>query len=100
MRIQVRYCDGRVGMVKPLQLDKLLNEKHVNSFLRSDGWVVVGRDVMRKRRCQQIYDGKERRVINRLKAPLKQEPEGKSLQAMAWVIGPLILISILLSGLL
>lgn len=100
MLIQVMYDDGRFGMVKPYLLDKLLEEQKVNSFLRSDGWIVVGRDVIRSRRSSQGYDGAERRVFCTLNAPLKGELVVKLLQEIVWIVGPLVLISILFSGLL
>jgi hypothetical protein len=94
------YDDGRFGVVKPYLLDNLLDEKKVTSFLRSDGWVVVGRDLIRSRRSSQGYDGAERRVFYTLNAPLERELVVKLLQEIAWIVGPLVLISILLSGLL
>lgn len=100
MLIQVLYDDGSSGMVKPYMLDKLLDEKKVASFLRSDGWAVVGRDLIRCRRNSQGYDGVERRAFDAFNAPFEQGLVVTLLQEITWVVGMLVLVSILLSGLL
>ena len=63
MIIQVAYDEDRISKVKLSLLDKLLNEKMVTGFLRSDGLVVVGRDSIRIRsNSSQGYASPERRV--------------------------------------
>ncbi len=96
MLIEVVYNDGRFGMVKPYLLDKLLEEKMMAAFMRSDGWVVVDRDIIRSQNSSQGYDGAERRDLYALNALLRR----KLLQEIALIVGTLALISTLLSGLL
>ena len=100
MRIRVMYDDGRLGMVKPQLLDKLLGEENVTSFMRSEGWVVVGRDTIRSHRRSLGYDGAERRTFYVLNVPLERKLVMGALMEIAWIAGPLVLISIMLSGLL
>lgn len=100
MLIKVMYGDGRFGMVKPYLLDTLLEEQKVTGFMRSDGWVVVGRDIIRDQSSSQVYDGAERRGFHTLNTPLKRDLVVKLILDTAWIVGPLVLISILLSGLL
>ena len=97
MLIRVMYDDGRLGVVKPQLLDKLLEEKNVTSFMRSEGWVVVGRDAIRSCRRSLGYSGAERRTLN---VPLERKLVMGALMEIAWIAGPLVFISILLSGLL
>ena len=63
MIIQAAYDDDRIRKVKLSLLDKLLNEKMVTGFLRSDGLVVVGRDSIRIRsNISQGYTAPERQA--------------------------------------
>ncbi len=96
MLIRVMYDDDRSGMVKPYLLDKLLEQKKVTGFLRLDGWVAVGRDILRSPSSSHDYDGSERRNCDALGQKLMM----RSLQEVAGIAGVLILVSILLSGLL
>jgi hypothetical protein len=100
MLIQVTYDDGRLGRVKPHLLDILLEGENVTSFLRSDGWAVVGRDIIRSRRSSQGYDGAERRACYTSGTPAGEGGMMRSLREVAWIVGVLALVSILLSGLL
>ena len=100
MLIRVMYADGRLGMIKPHLLDKLLERKIVTSFLRSDGWAVVGRDIIRRHHSSQGYDGAERRACDTLNAPLGNEFVMRLLREIAWVAGVLVPAAILLSGVL
>ena len=61
MMIRVMYADGKFDMVKPQKLDMLLEEQKVTSFMRSNGWAVVGRDSIR-RGSSEGYWGEERRA--------------------------------------
>ena len=100
MLIRVMYADGRVGMIKPHLLDNLLGGRVVTCFMRSDGWVVNGRDVIRRQRSSPGYDGVERREHDTLSAPFGRGLVMRLLQECAWVVGVMALVSILLSGLL
>ncbi len=62
MLISVMFDDGRFDMVKPHLLDNLLEEQKLTSFMRSDGWTVVDRDVIRKGNRSQRHQGIERRA--------------------------------------
>jgi hypothetical protein len=62
MLIRVMYNDGRFDMVKPKLLDNLLDQQIVTSFKRTDGWAVVGRDVLRSNN-RSNYRGTERRLF-------------------------------------
>ena len=59
--IRVMYRDGKFDMIKPQMLDNLLEKHKVTSFLRSNGWAVVGRDSIRKGHSEG-YWGDERRA--------------------------------------
>ena len=49
MMIQVQYTDGRHDLVKQQLLDRLLDSHRLARFRRSAGWVVVGKDPVRRR---------------------------------------------------
>lgn len=100
MLIRVMYADGRVGMIKPNLLDNLLEGKIVTGFKRSDGWAVVGRDIIRSNRNSQGYDGAERRSCYTLNAPSGKGLATKLLIEVALIACVLVLTSILFSGLL
>jgi len=61
MLIQVLYNDNKYDYVKGFQLDRLLEEKMVQKFKRSSGWVTVGIDPIRWRKSPS-YNGMERRT--------------------------------------
>ncbi len=42
MLIKVKYSDDTFGMVHKSLIDPLIKTAQIKSFLRSDGWVVVG----------------------------------------------------------
>ena len=48
MIIQVIYANGQVGTVKPETLDTLLRQRRLYSFRRSNGWVNLQRDDLRR----------------------------------------------------
>ena len=62
MLIRVMFDDGRFDMVKPHLLDNLLEKQKLTSFMRSDGWTVVGRDIIRTGNKSQRHQGVERRA--------------------------------------
>jgi len=49
MMIQVQYTDGRHDMVKAHILERLLDSHRLARFRRSAGWVVVGKDPVRRK---------------------------------------------------
>lgn len=61
MLIRVKYPDGRYDMVKDFRLDYLIENKTIQSFERSNGWVVLGVDPVRKPGQRRHYDAPERR---------------------------------------
>lgn len=62
MMIQVVYQDGRHDMVKPVLLDRLIEGQEIAQFRRTEGWVAVGVDPVRKR-GRRMYSIPERRSI-------------------------------------
>jgi len=52
--IEVIFPDGKCGEVESQSLQGLLEEGEIVSFRRSGGWVVVGRDPVRKSRRQVV----------------------------------------------
>ena len=48
MSIKVMYANGKTGIVESFQLDDLIASGKITKFRRSDGWVVVGKDPIRK----------------------------------------------------
>ena len=100
MLIRVMYADGRLGLIKPQLLDSMADRKLVSGILRSDGWALVGRDIIRSHRRSKGYDGAERRASYMLNVPLERKSVMRLLIEVALVAGPLVLISIMLSGLL
>ncbi len=61
MMIRIRYPDGRYDMVKVSHLDCLIAANRISGFLRATGWVVIGRDPIR-RNSRGFYSGPERRL--------------------------------------
>ena len=48
MSIKVMYTNGKMGIVESFQLDDLIASGKIKKFRRSDGWVFVGKDPIRK----------------------------------------------------
>ena len=48
MRIPVIFVNGQVGHIHAATLDHLILEKEIVAFRRSEGWVQVGYDPIRK----------------------------------------------------
>ena len=57
--LKVQYDDDTLGEVKPYQLDKLISLGRVKKFLRSGGWVTIGKN--KTRTVEMYYQGSERR---------------------------------------
>jgi hypothetical protein len=53
------YDNKKYDVVKPFLLDRLIRSGRIEKFLRSEGWVVIGRDPVRKR--DESYQGSDRR---------------------------------------
>jgi hypothetical protein len=53
------YSTGKYDMVKDSLLDELIASGGIERFLRSDGWVMKGREPMRGK--GGVYKGPERR---------------------------------------
>ena len=60
MRIKVMYQNNEKGMVEDYQLDELISSKKIKKFLRSEGWVTIGVDPIRKE-SRIDFEGPERR---------------------------------------
>jgi DNA-binding response OmpR family regulator len=58
--IPVLYKTGQCDHISPKHLDKMIREKEIACFRRSDGVVIIGRDPVRTGMFS-IYDGPERR---------------------------------------
>ena len=62
MLIRIMYKNGEFEMVKPYLLSQLLWENRVQTFKRSEGWVVVGKDPLRRDAKALSYNRPERRA--------------------------------------
>ena len=60
MLIEVMYQNDEMGMVEDFQLDELISSNKIKKFLRSEGWVTIGVDPIRKE-SRVHYKGRERR---------------------------------------
>lgn len=48
MSIKVMYTNGKTETVENFKLDDLIASGKIKKFRRSDGWVIVGKDPIRK----------------------------------------------------
>ena len=64
MLIRVVYPSGKYDMVKESALDRLIDEKAIHSFKRSNGWVLLGVDPLRNPRAKIEYSGQKRRAVD------------------------------------
>ena len=99
MLIRVMYADGRLGMIKPQLLDRMLDRKLVSGILRAEGWAIVGRDKIRRHSRSRAYEGVDRRGCM-LEAPSGKGLVMKLMQELLLIAAVLVLTSILFSGLL
>jgi hypothetical protein len=60
MFIKVMYQNNEIEMVEASQLDTLISSNKIKKFLRSEGWVPVGIDPIRKE-SRFDHKGSERR---------------------------------------
>jgi len=58
MLIAVIFSDDSTELVDPDELDDLIYNREIVSFRRSDGWVQIGVDPVRRKNI--IYKGPER----------------------------------------
>ncbi len=70
MLIHVLYKDNRYDYVKGFMLDALIATERVVRFRRSSGWVIIGRDPVRKRADNKPFAGVERRAAIISKYPI------------------------------
>ena len=91
MLIRGMYAHGMLGMIKPQVLDSMIDRKVVSGILRSDGWAIVGRDIIRSRRRSKGYDGAEHRAFYMLNVPFERKSAMRLLIEVALVAGPLVL---------
>ena len=55
--MSVIFANGEERNVPAYMLDYLIRENKIVAFLRSDGWVQIGRDPIRKRQLPLIKPG-------------------------------------------
>ena len=60
MLIKVMYQNNEIEMVKASQLNTLISSNKIKKFLRSEHWVTVGIDPIRKE-SRVYYKGSEKR---------------------------------------
>jgi hypothetical protein len=65
MMISVIYKNDKHGLIESYQLDDLIRSGKIKKFLRSDGWVTIGKD--RLRATEDCFKGHEKRQSNRKK---------------------------------
>ena len=68
MKIMVIYQDGSTGAVSSDELDKLLQEKAVLAFRRSDEWAMVGVASVRDPFRKQGSSWRDRKALARQRA--------------------------------
>ncbi len=68
MMIRVEYHDGQQQLVRPYLLNKLIAEKAIARFERSDGWAVLGAAPLR------AMDGRHH-VAKERRAPFEKPHE-------------------------
>lgn len=63
MDITIMNKYGFIGIISSSDLDKLMENSEILAFRRSDGWVRIGQEPIRK--CQQPFEGSGRRADDR-----------------------------------
>jgi len=61
MLIPVIYPNGKHDQVKDFTLSRLIDDQSIAKFKRSNGWVDISADNVRKARTKSFYRGEERR---------------------------------------
>lgn len=59
MQIKVKYIDGRIELVRPRELQKLIDARRITQFRRAGGWVSLEHDSIRSS-LRGDYHGLER----------------------------------------
>ncbi len=59
MLLKVIYTDKTIGIVDAARLEELMAKGTLGAFLRLDGWVIVGKDPIR--RGGKMFHGADRR---------------------------------------
>lgn len=73
MLIPVLKLNGDYVEVQDVVIDKLLAAGEIMSFLRSDGWVLLGEDPTRAN-VTNSYHGPERRINNLSRTSITSSP--------------------------
>lgn len=60
MQIKVKFIDGRIELVRPQELQDLIDARRITQFRRSGGWVSLEHDSIRSS-LRGDYRGPERR---------------------------------------
>ncbi|WP_041246108.1 GSU3473 family protein [Geotalea uraniireducens] len=58
MLIRVIYRDASVDLVNSSSLAHLIKKQEIVAFCRSDGWIMIDRDPVRKRKRQFVGPGR------------------------------------------
>lgn len=65
MLVTVVYKNNKMGIVDASQLDELISSNKIKTFLRSEGWVTIGVDSVRKERGYYYKDPERRQRIKK-----------------------------------
>ena len=68
MLIPVIYPNGKHDQVKDFTLSRLIDDQSIAKFKRSNGWVDISADNVRKARTKSFYRGEERRQAELINA--------------------------------
>jgi len=68
MLIPVIYPNGKHDQVKDFTLSRLIDDQNIAKFKRSNGWVDISADNVRKARTKSFYRGEERRQAELINA--------------------------------
>lgn len=68
MLIPVIYPNGKHDQVKDFTLSRLIDDQTIAKFKRSNGWVDISADDVRKARIKSFYSGEERRQTELINA--------------------------------
>ena len=60
MQIKVRFIDGRIELVRPRELQDLIDARRISQFRRSGGWVDLEHNNLRSS-LRGTYRGLDRR---------------------------------------
>lgn len=60
MQIKVKFINGQIELVRPRELQELIDARRISQFRRSGGWVDLGKDSIRST-LRGGYAGFERR---------------------------------------